>query len=187
MRERGNHRVADRIAGASRISRQSCCARRHFGGKIWRRATRRKTRRIREFDGESRHVVETTKRFRQKAVAVYQVSSKMGKYTPEFENFVCRRVLQDTNNPEIAATKQRAASTSAINLPNKRIDRRRASIATISQPQDHKRITRRISDLSLRATALLRSSRPSRLEYVFPFVIIPIQPHQPIIFLCLTD
>lgn len=94
---------------------------------------------------------------------IHAVLNKIYLYLPFF---YFRRVLQETNTQELPSpTKQRAASTTSINGPVKRIDRRRASIATISQqPPDNRRITRRTSDLSLRATAFQRSARPSRLE-----------------------
>ncbi|KAJ3658123.1 hypothetical protein Zmor_009881 [Zophobas morio] len=77
-----------------------------------------------------------------------------------------KRVLQNTNSPETAPAQKQIAAT-----PNGRvITKRRASIATISRPielsknPDARKITRRTSDLSLRASSLARNSRPNRLE-----------------------
>ncbi|EFA01793.2 uncharacterized protein LOC100142441 isoform X1 [Tribolium castaneum] len=76
-----------------------------------------------------------------------------------------KRVLQNSNSAE-APQKQMAASQNG-----RMITKRRASIATISRPieitaksTDSRKIMRRTSDLSLRASSLARSSRPNRLE-----------------------
>lgn len=70
-------------------------------------------------------------------------------------------MLQNTNNLNEVSTVPKT----------KMMHTRRASIATINQQalsqniiSESKRMTRRTSELSIRATALPRSSRPSRLE-----------------------
>lgn len=82
-----------------------------------------------------------------------------------------RRVLQQS--PDSPATSPtNAPKYSLVNTTNKKIIcKRRASIATFSQQLpdikptlEIKRITRRTSDLTLRASSLTRNSRPSRLE-----------------------
>ncbi|GJQ83986.1 hypothetical protein Trydic_g8719 [Trypoxylus dichotomus] len=72
-----------------------------------------------------------------------------------------KRMLQNTNNLNEVQTLPKA----------KGMHSRRASIANITQQSstpkassDSKRITRRTSEMSIRASALPRSSRPSRLE-----------------------
>ncbi|XP_044254327.1 uncharacterized protein LOC123004884 isoform X2 [Tribolium madens] len=75
-----------------------------------------------------------------------------------------KRVLQNSNSSE-APQKQVATSQNG-----RMITKRRASIATITRPiemsksTDSRKIMRRTSDLSLRASSLARSSRPNRLE-----------------------
>jgi hypothetical protein len=77
-----------------------------------------------------------------------------------------KRVLQNSNSSETAPAQKQIATTSNGRV----ITKRRASIATITRPielsktADARKITRRTSDLSLRASSLARSSRPNRLE-----------------------
>jgi len=82
-----------------------------------------------------------------------------------------KKVLQDTNSSEPANMKTRISTSANGRI----ITKRRASIATISQPQDPcksptspnpdiRRITRRTSDLTSRVSAFARATRPSRLE-----------------------
>ncbi|XP_017785985.1 PREDICTED: uncharacterized protein LOC108569088, partial [Nicrophorus vespilloides] len=80
-----------------------------------------------------------------------------------------KRVLQDTNSAESSSPKLKTPQ-----LNGRVITRRRASIATISQPHqensnkvvlsDSRRMIRRTSELSLRGSILNRTARPSRLE-----------------------
>ncbi|RZC34999.1 uncharacterized protein BDFB_003489, partial [Asbolus verrucosus] len=76
-----------------------------------------------------------------------------------------KRVLQNSNSSEAAPAQKQVTTT-----PNGRvITKRRASIATITRPElsknsDPRKIMRRTSDLSLRASSLARNSRPNRLE-----------------------
>lgn len=82
-----------------------------------------------------------------------------------------RKVLQESNNNnnESNNVKQRP-----LPINGKSMTKRRASIATISEPRElttkvvheTKKITRRTSDYALKTSISARTSRPSRLEYV---------------------
>lgn len=89
--------------------------------------------------------------------------------------FICyRRVLQNPQeSPTPASSPTNNPSKTFILGPNRRvITKRRASIATFSQPMgennkiilDVKKFTKRTTDLSLRASSVARSVRPNRLE-----------------------
>lgn len=89
-------------------------------------------------------------------------------------NLTYRRVLQTSPESPLSSPTNNPKLSLGTTVTNRKIVcKRRASIATISQqiPEnqattDMKKVLRRTSDLSMRASSLTRNGRPTRLEYV---------------------